>query len=105
MSIKKFSLFFTSIVLLSMTSCFATEQPLSLYGFWGGLWHGIIILVSLVLKLVSVVVQYINPEYGNWNINVFSFQNEGLTYWVGFVLGIFLNLGVFSKLRQVRRNQ
>lgn len=102
---KKLSLFFVIVLMMSLSSCFASEEPLALYGFWGGLWHGVIILVSLVVKLVSVIAHAINPEYGNWDINIFSFQNEGLAYWVGFVLGIFANLGVFSRLRQVRRNQ
>ena len=102
---KKFALFFVIGLMMSLSSCFASEEPLALYGFWGGLWHGVIILVSLVVKLVSVIAHAINPEYGNWDINIFSFQNEGLAYWVGFVLGIFANLGVFSRLRQVRRNQ
>ncbi len=102
---KKLSLFFVFLLMLSLTSCFASEEPLALYGFWGGLWHGVIIIVSLVAKLVAIVAHAINPEYGNWDINLFSYQNEGLVYWVGFILGIFLNLGLLSKLRQVRRNQ
>ena len=102
---KKLSLFFVMLLMLSMSSCFASDEPLALYGFWGGLWHGTIIIVSLVAKLVSLAAHAINSEYGNWDINIFSFQNEGLVYWVGFALGIFLNLGLLSRMRQVRRNQ
>lgn len=102
---KKLSLFVTAGLLLSLSSCFASEEPIALYGFWEGLWHGVIIIVSLLIKLVSVIAHAINADYGNWDICVFSFQNEGLVYWVGFILGIFFNLGVFSRMRQVRRNQ
>lgn len=102
---NKSALFLAVFILLSLSSCFASDQPLVLYGFWSGLWHGILSLLVLVIKLVELIVHAINPEYGNWDINLFSYQNEGLRYMVGYVLGVLLDLGLLSRMPPFRRKR
>jgi len=46
------------------------------YGFWGGLWHGIIAPLSFIGSLFS------------GNIAVWSINNNGGWYTFGFILGI-----------------
>lgn len=48
------------------------EEP---YGFWGGLWHGIIAPVSFILSLFSD------------SIKMYAVNNNGGWYDFGFVLG------------------
>ena len=81
---KKSSLAFTFIILamLTLTSCAdvsphtqicVTSDP---YGFWGGLWHGMIAPFSFIGSLFSN------------DIAVFALDNNGGWYNFGFVLGI-----------------
>jgi len=46
------------------------------YGFWGGLWHGIIAPISFIVSLF------------NDDVAVFAVNNNGGWYTFGFVLGI-----------------
>tara|TARA_R110000796_G_scaffold30854_1_gene82206 strand:- start:196 stop:489 length:294 start_codon:yes stop_codon:yes gene_type:complete len=50
-----------------------TSNP---YGFWGGLWHGIIIPLSWVGSLFSD------------DIAIYAYNNNGGWYDFGFILGI-----------------
>lgn len=45
------------------------------YGFWGGLWHGIIAPIDLVIMLFRD------------NVTVFAQNNNGAWYAFGFILG------------------
>lgn len=62
----------------------ATNAPLAApivvdpYGFWGGLWHGFIVLFSFIGSLFDPTIA------------VYSFNNNGAFYNLGFVLGVVL---------------
>ncbi len=66
-------------LLLILSSCtagnvqFTPEQPA---GFWYGLWHGIISLISLIIHIF------------NDNILVYEIDNTGGWYDFGFLLGV-----------------
>jgi hypothetical protein len=45
------------------------------YGFWGGLWHGIIAPIDLILSL------------WNHDITVYAPHNNGALYALGFIIG------------------
>lgn len=67
-------------LILLLTSCSNKEEITSClqghtYGFWGGLWHGIIAPVDLVLMLFRD------------DITVFAQNNNGAWYAFGFILG------------------
>jgi len=71
-------IFFTGLVLLS--SC-ANKEIIDAclegqtYGFWGGLWHGIIAPFDLVAMLFRD------------DVSVFAQNNNGAWYAFGFILG------------------
>jgi len=46
------------------------------YGFWGGLWHGIVLPLSWIGSLFSD------------NIAIYAYNNNGGWYDFGFVLGL-----------------
>lgn len=50
----------------------ATSEP---YGFWGGLWHGIIVPFAFIVSLLSD------------NVAMYAVNNNGGWYDFGFVLG------------------
>jgi hypothetical protein len=72
--IIKVSLFL--LILFSFTSCAPDGGSSHEYGFFGGIWHGIILVFSLIGKL-----------FGG-DIGVFADHNTGFTYWLGFIIGV-----------------
>lgn len=73
-------LIFAIILVLFMSSCTNTEDVSKCltgktYGFWWGLWHGIIAPVDLILMLFRD------------DITVYAPNNNGAWYAFGFVLG------------------
>ena len=59
-----------------------------LYGFWGGLWHGIVIPFTWIGSLFSE------------NIAIYAINNNGGWYDFGFVLGV----GGIGKLFTIKIN-
>lgn len=55
------------------TEICVTTEP---YGFWGGLWHGMILFFSFVGSLFSD------------DICVYAYDNNGGLYDLGFLLGV-----------------
>lgn len=79
---KKRNLLIVFSIILFMTSC-ADSEPLvqnclqgHTYGFWGGLWHGLISPFSFIGSLFSD------------DIEVFAPNNNGGWYTFGFLIGV-----------------
>lgn len=74
-------LLFIIAVLLLLTSCadktvISQEMTTHQYGFWGGLWHGIIAPFDFIGMLI-------------WDdVSVYAENNNGAWYAFGFVLGM-----------------
>lgn len=68
------------IIILLITGC-ANNEPVGAcvsgiqYGFWGGLWHGIIAPVDFVISLFRS------------DFTVFAPNNNGAWYAFGFIIG------------------
>jgi hypothetical protein len=54
-------------------------------GFWAGLWHGLISLVTFIISLF-------NDQVGIYEVN-----NSGWPYNLGFILGVMIFFGGSSK--------
>ena len=69
------------ILVLNLTSCADTEAVKecvgeNTYGFWGGLWHGIVAPLSFFGSLI-------------WDdISMYAVNNNGGWYDFGFILGV-----------------
>ena len=86
--------FIASILLLSgcankeiVTSCLNGHT----YGFWGGLWHGIIAPIDLVVMLFRD------------NVTVYAQNNNGAWYAFGFIIGSG-GWGVFGNKAASKKN-
>ncbi len=55
-------------------------------GFWAGLWHGFIIVISFIISLFTD------------SVTVYEFNNTGNWYNFGFVLGAMIALGGQGKM-------
>jgi hypothetical protein len=90
---KKITTYATCLLLLSvaLTSCADVEniKPCitdSPYGFWSGLWHGIIAPISFIGSLFFD------------SISMYAINNSGGWYDFGFVLGAGILFGGSSRL-------
>ena len=69
------------VMVLLITSCADVSPNVQdcvtsdAYGFWGGLWHGIIVIFSFIGSLFSD------------DIAIYAYNNNGGWYDFGFVLG------------------
>ncbi|HRQ28434.1 MAG TPA: hypothetical protein PLU49_00070 [Saprospiraceae bacterium] len=63
------------------------------YGFWGGLWHGLITPFSFIVSLFSD------------NVSVYAVNNNGGWYDFGFLIGASITLGGTGKASNRRRHR
>jgi hypothetical protein len=75
------------LAIFLLSSCAAGNQKFDLdpAGFWMGLWHGLISLVTFVISLF------------NENVTIYEINNTGWPYNLGFILGISIFYGGSSK--------
>jgi hypothetical protein len=59
-----------------LSSCAPEHGSSSEYGFFSGIWHGLIIIFSLIGKVLG------------FDIGIYADNNTGFTYWLGFIIGI-----------------
>jgi len=83
------------LVLLGVAGCAAgpgsqwTVEDAQEAGFWAGLWHGILLLVTLIVSFFTDQVR------------IYETHNSGLGYDIGFVLG----MGGLRERRQGHRRR
>ncbi len=76
---RLFKLLILISFLLLLTSCTAGDTQFTLdnpAGFWYGLWHGIIAVISLIIHIF------------NENVSVYEINNTGGWYDFGFLMGV-----------------
>lgn len=75
------------VLMLLVSSCapgdaqFTEKQA----GFWAGLWHGFISLVTFIISLF------------NDKVNIYEINNSGWPYNLGFIIGVSIFFGGSSK--------
>ena len=68
-----------------------TINPEQKAGFWVGVWHGIIIIITFIVSLFT-------SEVGLYEVN-----NTGWSYNLGFLIGLFLSVGGGIRLGRGKR--
>jgi hypothetical protein len=89
------------LILLLLTSCapgnYRWNQeitPGSKAGFWPGIWHGLIIIISFIISLFTD------------KIGIYELNNTGWSYNLGFIIGLFISLGGgFKSIKRRKRRQ
>ena len=90
---KKILLILLSFILMILAACTAGANDLinsansmgEVAGFWQGLWHGLIAIVTFIISLFKD------------NVSVYEVHNNGAWYNFGFILGMMIILGGGSK--------
>ena len=75
-------------LILLFTACAPAGYTEKQYGFWGGLWHGLIFGIDLTLKCISYLLNLLNDDWGNWDIGLWADNRTGFTYWLGYCIGL-----------------
>ena len=86
---KKILLILFSFILIILAACTAGPNNLmntldsqgEVAGFWQGLWHGLIALVTFIISLF------------NDQVTVYEIHNNGAWYNFGFILGMMIIFG------------
>ena len=96
-----FALIFVMLAVLMFSSCAPGDirwnqdaAPGNEAGFWAGIWHGLIIIITFIISLFTDKVR------------IYELNNTGWPYNLGFIIGLMISLGgAFrgSKRRKKRR--
>jgi len=86
---KKIKLVLFSFILMILAACTAGANDLinsanaqgEIAGFWLGLWHGLIAIVTFIISLFKD------------GVSVYEVHNNGAWYNFGFILGMIIILG------------
>ncbi len=90
---KMFIIFFLLFSLMVIASCaagderFTAENPA---GFWAGLWHGFISLITFIISIF------------NKNVGIYEVNNTGVLYNLGFILGVYIFFGSGSSSIKIK---
>ncbi len=79
-------LFALGIFMITLLACTPADLTIEEYGFGYGIWHGLSSFFNLV---------------GSWfgaDVGLYALNNSGFFYWVGYVIGVFFLIGLFSAL-------
>lgn len=58
------------------------------YGFWSGIWHGLVFPYALLANVVSWMLGVVGIDFKS-SIQLVGRPNTGLFfYWIGYVLGL-----------------
>lgn len=81
------------LILIVVSSCAPGNEKFDAdpAGFWMGLWHGFISLVTFIISLF------------NDNVTIYEIDNTGKLYNLGFILGAMIFYGGGSKTSCKRR--
>ncbi len=102
MSLRKgtFALIVVVIVLLILTGCapgdYRWDQditPGSEAGFWAGIWHGLIIIITFIISLFTD------------KVGIYELNNTGWPYNLGFIIGLLISLGGGSQGMKIKKKR
>jgi hypothetical protein len=87
---RKYKLLAFLVLATSLAGCVAHYSPEHAgnpYGFFFGIWHGMIFPFSVIGKLISWIASFFGSSLLD-SVTIFGQPNTGFWYYVGFALGI-----------------
>jgi hypothetical protein len=84
---KKLMLLFAVLTLAGCARHYSVDMADDPYGFFSGVWHGIVFPFSLLANIVSWLASLFGVDLWR-NIEIIGRPNTGIFYYIGFFLGI-----------------
>ena len=76
-----------SVLLAGCAAHYTDDAVKDPYGFFSGVWHGLIFIFSLMANLISWVCSWVEISLFD-SIAIVGRPNTGLWYYVGFAIGL-----------------
>lgn len=84
------------VVAVMLSGCAPRGWSQDEYGFFSGIWHGLVVGFAITARIVGWVLHLLNDNWGNWDIGLWADNNSGFGYIMGYLLGLSLEGKVFS---------
>lgn len=81
------ALLIATVVLTGCATHYAADAVADPYGFFSGIWHGIVFPLALLANLFSWVASFFGVSLLD-SIQLIGRPNTGFWYYVGFALGL-----------------
>lgn len=81
---------YLAVVITFLAGCakhYTAEAQADPYGFFSGLWHGLVFPYSLTTNIISWVLSLFGVELLP-NVEIVGRPNTGVFYYVGFFIGL-----------------
>ena len=79
---------FLLMVLTGCASHYSPENIADPYGFFSGIWHGAIAILTITVNIISWVLSLVDISFLQ-DIQIIGRPNTGLFYYIGFAIGFF----------------
>jgi hypothetical protein len=79
---------FLLMVLAGCASHYSPENIADPYGFFSGIWHGAIAVLTITVNIISWVLSLANISFLQ-DIQIIGRPNTGFFYYIGFAIGFF----------------
>ena len=77
-----------ALVLAGCARHYTPESARDPFGFFSGIWHGLVLPYALLANIISWLLSLTNVDFMS-NIQLIGRPNTGFFYYVGFALGLF----------------
>ena len=79
---------FLLMVLVGCASHYSPKNIADPYGFFSGIWHGAIAILTITVNIISWVLSLVDISFLQ-DIQIIGRPNTGLFYYIGFAIGFF----------------
>ena len=79
---------FLLMVLAGCASHYSPKNIADPYGFFSGIWHGAIAILTITVNIISWVLSLVDISFLQ-DIQIIGRPNTGLFYYIGFAIGFF----------------
>lgn len=84
------------LLVVGCAAHYSSESVQDPYGFFSGLWHGLIFFFALIASVISWACSLVDISFLD-SIELIGRPNTGLWYYVGFAIGLMSAGGSASK--------
>jgi hypothetical protein len=78
------------LLIVGLTGCARHYSPDAVsdpYGFFSGIWHGLILTITVAVNLLSWLLGLVGISFLD-SVQIIGRPNTGFGYWAGFVFGV-----------------